>query len=323
MVKPTGYIDGKIAPLDAIRVPVLDRGFLYGDSIYEVIRTYSGIPFMFDEHHERLMNSARLSMMNVSQGKQEIVDAIVNTIAAAEAGDGDDVYVRYQITRGEGRVDLYPDPKLRSRLIIIVKQIPEWNPDFYKTGMALAIPDLRRNAVNTLNPNIKGGNYLNNILGLAEARAMGADECVMLDADGLVTECSNSNVWFVLDGRIVTPATGNLPGLTRRALVGLLERAGHDGHESHGKRGSEHKSEHKNEHGNIERPVHNEELVNATECFVTSATREVMPVASLRLQDGVVLEFPRGGGELTRLAMQLYADLLADFVDKNRDKAWF
>lgn len=302
MIKPTGCIDGKIGPLDEIRVPVLDRGFLYGDSIYEVIRTYSGIPFMFDAHHERLMNSARLSMMNISQGKQEIVDAIVNTIAAAEAKRGDDVYVRYQITRGEGQVDLYPDPKLRSRLIIIVKQIPQWNPDFYKTGMSLAVPALRRNAVNTLNPNIKGGNYLNNILGLAEARAMGADECVMLDADGLVTECSNSNVWFVLDGRVVTPATGNLLGLTRKSLVGLLKRAGHD---------------------DIERPIHNEELAGATECFVTSATREIMPVASLRLQDGAVLAFTPGGGELTRLAMKLYAGMLADFVNENRDKTWF
>ena len=302
MIKPTGYIDGNTGPLNEIRVPVLDRGFLYGDSIYEVIRTYSGIPFMFDEHHERLMNSARLSKMNVSQGKREIVTAIVNTIAAAGAGDGDDVYVRYQITRGEGQVDLYPDPKLQSRLIIIVKQVPQWNPDFYETGMSLAIPDLRRNAVNTLDPNIKGGNYLNNILGLAEARAMGADECVMLDADGRVTECSNSNVWFVLDGRVVTPAAGNLLGLTRKSLVGLLERAGY---------------------GGIERPVHSEELANATECFVTSATREVMPVASLRLQDGAMLKFPRGGGELTRLAMKLYTDMLSAFVSANRDQAWF
>jgi len=302
MVKPTGYIDGAIAPLNETRVPVLDRGFLYGDSIYEVFRTYSGIPFMFEEHYARLMNSAKLSMLHVRQSKREIIDAIIATLKAAEVAPGEDVYVRYQITRGQGAVDLYPDPELQSRLIIIVKPAPQWNPDFYRIGMSLAIPEQRRNAVDALNPNIKGGNYLNNILGLTQARALGADDCLMLDANGRVTECSNSNAWFVLDGKPVTPAAGNLLGLTRKTLVGLLEAAGHAG---------------------AERELHCEELARATECFVTSATREVMPVASLRLPDGTMLEFPRGGGALTRLASRRYADMLADFVRRNRDKAWF
>lgn len=302
MIEPSGYIDGKIGRLDEIRVPVLDRGFLYGDSIYEVVRTYSGIPFLFDQHYARLMNSAKLSMMNVTQGKQEIINAIVATIAAANAEPGEDVYVRFQITRGQGQVDLYPDPQLRSRLIIIVKQIPKWNPNFYQTGMSLAIPDLLRNSVNTLNPNIKGGNYLNNILGLAEARAMGADECVMLDANSMVTECSNSNVWFVLGGNPVTPASGNLLGLTRKSLVELLQQAGYT---------------------DIERPIHSAQLADVTECFITSATREVMPVMSLRLQDGTVRKFPVGGGRLTRLAMKLYTDMMVKFVHENHAHAWF
>jgi len=303
-MNPTGYIDGVIAPLDKTRVPVLDRGFLYGDSIYEVLRTYAGIPFMFDEHHARLMNSARLSMLQVRQSKREIVDAIIATISAAEVARGEDVYVRYQITRGQGAIDLHPEPALRSRLIIIVKPAPQWSEDFYRVGMALAIPQQRRNAVDALNPNIKGGNYLNNILGLTQARALGADDCLMLDADGRVTECSNSNAWFVLDGKPVTPATGNLLGITRKKLVDLLAAAGYADDA-------------------IERELHGDELARATECFVTSATREVMPVAQLRLADGKVVEFPPGGGEVTRLAMQRYAAMLDDFVAANRDKAWF
>lgn len=302
-MKPTGYIDGAIAPLAETRVPVLDRGFLYGDSIYEVFRTYSGIPFMFEEHHARLMNSARLSMLQVRQSKQDIIDAIIATIAAAEVAPGEEVYVRYQITRGQGAIDLHPEPELQSRLIIIVKPAPKWNANFYRLGLTLAVPEQRRNAVDALNPNIKGGNYLNNILGLAQARALGADDCLMLDADGRVTECSNSNAWFVLDGEPVTPATGNLLGITRKTLVDLLAAAGYG--------------------DAIERELHCDALARATECFVTSATREVMPVASLRLPDGAAVEFPPGGGEVTRMAMQRYADMLSDFVQRNRDKAWF
>ncbi|MGR3985008.1 MAG: aminotransferase class IV [Gammaproteobacteria bacterium] len=303
MLHPTGYIDGRIAPLDEIRVPVLDRGFLYGDSIYEVFRTYSGIPFMFDQHHARLENSARLCKMDIRQSKREIIAAIRRTVAAsgADSAAGEDIYVRYQITRGEGPIDLFPHPRLQSRLIIIVKQIPQWQPQFYTRGITLAIPELRRNAVSALDPNIKGGNYLNNILGLAEARALGADECLLLDADGMVSECSNSNIWFALDGKLATPAGGNLSGLTRQALVGELERAGHSG---------------------IERPLRGAELPAARECFITSATREVMPVARLQLQDGNSLAFPEGGGELTQLARRLYADMLARFVREHRGEAW-
>jgi len=302
-MQPTGYIDGDIAPLAETCVPVLDRGFLYGDSVYEVLRTYAGIPFMFEEHYARLMNSARLSMLQVRQSKQDIIDAIIATIRAAEVAPGEEVYVRYQITRGQGAIDLRPGPELQSRLIIIVKPAPEWNPDFYRVGMSLAIPQQRRNAVDALNPNIKGGNYLNNILGLTQARALGADDCLMLDANDRVTECSNSNAWFVLGGKPVTPASGNLLGITRKKLVDLLVDAG-DGDA-------------------IERELHGDELARASECFVTSATREVMPVARLRLADGAVVEFPPGGGEVTRLAMRRYAKMLAEFVAANRDKAWF
>lgn len=301
-MRASGYVDGQVGRLDEMRVSVLDRGFLYGDSIYEVFRTYSGIPFMFDAHYERLMNSARLSMMRVEQSKEDIVRAIKATIAVAEVGAGEDVWVRCQISRGGGEVELYPRAGLRSRMVIMVKEVPQWPVVFRERGMRLAVPMRRRNAANTLDPNIKGGNYLNNILGLAEARALGADDCVMLDADGFVTECSNSNVWFVLEGELVTPARGNLLGLTRKALVGLLEGAGYSG---------------------SERAVHGDVLGRVTECFVSSATREVMAVVSLRLGGGEQVRFAAGGGEMTRMAMRLYAEMLAEFVREHRGEAWF
>lgn len=295
-----GYLDGEIAPLDEIRIPVLDRGFLYGDSVYEVFRTYDGIPFMFDEHYARLRNSARLCGMNIAQDKREISDAIRATVAAA--GPTQDIYVRYQITRGQGAITLLPEPKLRSRLVVIVQPLPRIPPRFYQVGMAVAVSKQQRNSVNSLDPNIKGGNYLNNILALSEVHESGADDCVMLDAQGRVTECANSNIWLVIDGAFATPAHGNLAGLTRQKLVELITGAGHP---------------------NPERSVHSDELAAASECFVTSATREVMPVASLVLGDGSRMEFPPGGGERTRWARQAYAQMLSEFVRANAAHAWF
>lgn len=301
-MKPTGYIDGFIGPLDQIKLPVLDRGFLYGDSVYEVFRTYQGIAFLFDQHYQRLLNSARLCGMQISQTKDDLIAAIGNTLAASENTDRQDVYVRYQITRGQGAINLFPEPDIVSRLIILAQPVPTWNQDFYATGISMSIPRQRRNAVSSLDPNIKGGNYMNNILALAESKQQGMDECLMLDAQGMVTECSNSNVWFVLDGEVVTPQAGNLVGLTRQALMALFNQAGITA---------------------VERGIYSEELANATECFVTSATREVMPVQSLQTENVVVLQFPHGGGEFTRKAMTLYRQMIDRFVAENAAKAWF
>ncbi len=302
MVKAVGYIDGQISDLADVRIPVADRGFLYGDSVYEVFRTYSGIPFLFDEHYQRLLNSARLIEMDIKQSKQEIISAVKRTVRASLPVTGEDVYTRYQITRGEGPIDLNPGLSLQTRLVIIVKAAPQWNQEFYDKGLTLAVPKLRRNSVNSLNPNIKGGNYLNNIMALGEAKKLGADDCLMLDEKGQVAECSNSNVWFVVGGKLVTPAGGNLDGLTRRSLISLLTDANIEV---------------------VQRPIHNEELTEVTECFVTSATRELMPVHALYLVDGSRIDFQAGGGQQTRQAMNIYKQMLKDFVKENKENAWF
>ena len=296
MVRAVGYVDGEIDWLENIRVPVTDRGFLYGDAIYEVFRTYQGKPFLYDEHYDRLLNSARLIGMNVSFSKEEILEKVKETLKKSEAKAGDEIYVRYQITRGSGPIDLNPDLADAQRLVIIIKEVPKWNPEHYQVGVRLAVPRILRNSVNNLDPNIKGGNYLNNILALTQAREMGADDCVMLDVQRNVTECSNSNFWCVIDGRFVTPALGNLVGLTRKSLVTLLSDAGLAVEET---------------------VLHYDELKSASECFVTSATREVMPVSELILEDGQRLHFPEGGGERTRQAKELYQKMLVEFVNGN------
>ena len=118
-------------------------------------------------------------------------------------------------------MDLSPSPALTTRYVIIGKELHNWRTELYSQGVLLAIPEVLRNPIGALDPNIKGGNYLNNILGIIQARALGAEDCVMLNDAGLVTESSNSNVFFVIDDKIVTPAdtAGNLRGLTKVAVL--------------------------------------------------------------------------------------------------------
>jgi len=297
--KSMSNVDGHITPTAEARVPVLDRGFLYGDSIYEVFRTYSGVPLFYQEHWKRLENSARLIQMHITQSDEEMTEQIRRTVKATSAGDvSKDVYVRYVITRGEGPVDLYPNPELQTRYVIIVNAVPVWSPEFYKIGMKAAVPTVRRNPTDALDPNIKGGNYLNNVIAITQARELGADESIILNRDGYVTEASNSNVFFVLDGELVTPggAAGNLRGITKKAA--------RDACEAHGLAVNE-------------RDVHAEDLDRTTECFVTSATREVMPIISLRLDDGRVVEYPPGGGEITRNVARYYRQFMDAHIARN------
>jgi len=297
--KSMSNVDGHITPTAEACVPVLDRGFLYGDSIYEVFRTYSGVPLFYQEHWERLENSARLIHMHITQDREQITEQIRRTVQATSAGKlSKDVYVRYVITRGEGPVDLYPNPDLKTRYVIIVNTVPQWSADFYHVGMKAAIPTVRRNPIDALDPNIKGGNYLNNVIAITQARELGADESIILNRDGYVTEASNSNVFFVLDGELITPggAAGNLRGITKKAAREACAAQGLTVHD---------------------RDVHAKDLDKSTECFVTSATREVMPVISLRLDDGRLVEFPAGGGEITRKVAQYYRQHLDEHVRQN------
>ena len=266
--------------------------------MYEVFRTYAGVPLFCHEHFERMENSARLIAMTISQSREEMLDQMRRTAAAANVPAGQDIYVRWHVTRGTGALDLVPAADLQSSFVIILKEVPKWNPEFYSRGMRLAVTHVRRNPVEALSPDIKSGNYLNNILGVAEAVNIGADDCLMLNPAGNVTEASNSNVFFVIDGELVTPSfeSGVLRGITK-AAIGRLSAA--NGFELH------------------DRQLPASALTRATECFVTSATREVMPVLSMRLENGEWREFPPGGGEMTRLVAKAYKEFVNQYVEEH------
>jgi branched-chain amino acid aminotransferase len=292
-------VNGEITPLEEARISILDRGFLYGDSVYEVFRTYDGVPLFCHEHFDRMDNSARLIAMKISQSREELLDEIRRTATAANVRAGQDVYVRWHVTRGTGALDLVPAADLKSTFVIILKEVPKWKPEFYSRGMTLAVTDVRRNPVEALSPDIKSGNYLNNILGVAEAVGIGADDCLMLNPHGIVTEASNSNVLFAIDGKVVSPnvESGVLRGITRAAIAKFSGTNGFTYEE---------------------REVRASELAKATECFVTSATREVMPVVGIRLENGEWREFPPGGGEMTRRVAKAYKEFVAKYVKENQ-----
>lgn len=248
------------------------------------------------EHFDRLENSARLVDMKISQSREKLTREIKRTVQAAGATVNDDVYVRYQITRGQGPIDLHPTARPNTCLVIIVEPIKLWNPKHYETGMSMAIPTVHRNPVNALDPNIKGGNYLNNIIAVMQARKRGADESLILNSEGYVTEASNSNVWFVIDDVTVTPATGNLKGLTKATILKACADSGPK---------------------IVERNIHVDELSQATECFVTSSTREVMPVYCLELSVGQIIDFPRGGGVRTKEIQAKYRQFVEDYLESH------
>ena len=298
---PTASIDGVISPVAEACVPVMDRGFLYGDSIYEVFRTYRGVPLFFEEHWRRFENSAKLIHLELGDViRRDLTADIKAAVAASGASElGKDVYVRYIVTRGEGPVELLPRQGLTPRRIVIVKEVPRWNPVHYSEGVRLAIVETRRNPHRALDPNIKGGNYLNNILGVIEADRLGADDCLMLNEAGLITEASNSNVFFVIDDRLVTPSqkAANLRGLTKATIHAACRAAGLE---------------------TIESEITADDAMRASECFVSSATREVMPVASILGPDGQLREFPRGGGATTRRVAALYREAVDAYVEAHQ-----
>lgn len=298
-------VNGAIRPTSEAAVPVTDRGFLYGDSVYEVFRTYEGVPLFFDEHWARFENSAKLARMRLGLDKAQMLQAIRETVHASGAAElRQDVYVRYIVTRGQGPLDLMPRDDLRQGCVIMVKEVPVWDAAFYSEGERLAVVGVRRNAGDALDPNIKGGNYLNNVLGVIEAHEYGADDCVMLDDAGLLTEASNSNIFFVIDEELTTPSqiAANLRGLTKAAVHEACRAEGLPTRETE---------------------ITQEMAGRAAECFVTSATREVMPVRSLRLDSGATVEFPAGGGVFTRRVMAAYGRYVEDYVGRHQDLSLF
>ncbi|RME66782.1 MAG: aminotransferase class IV [Verrucomicrobia bacterium] len=241
----------------------LNRSFLYGDAIYEVWRTYDGVLFAFEEHWERLQRSAAALHFELPLSREETLAEIGRTATAfrTHTGHVGPLYVRLQVARGGGPIGLDPALAGTAEWVCYVQALHPAQPKPERAGFHLRIArNLHRNPPEALNPAWKTGNYLNNILCLREARAAGADEVLMLNQAGQITEAAVCNVFFVRGRQLVTPPTeaGILHGVTRRLICSVIAPSA--------------------EVEVVERMVEPAELEGFDECFLSSTTRDIAPV---------------------------------------------
>lgn len=258
--------NGRLHSAEEPSLSPLNRGFLYGDAIYEVWRTYSGVVFAWDEHWERLERSATSLYMTLPWTREEMLSEIRRTVSAwrERTGSGVELYIRLQVTRGGGPIGLDVALADRPDFVLLVQPCPLLSAEQEARGIVLSLArTLHRNHPGTLNPAWKTGNYLNNLLCLREARSRGADEVVITNLAGEITEAAVSNIGFVRDGVVILPplASGILAGITRRILIEHVAPAAGVSVR--------------------ERVVRPEELSACQECFLSATTKDLVPVGAI------------------------------------------
>ena len=268
-MRPVVYVNGVVTPARDAVVPVYDHGFLYGEGIYETLRTYAGEPFLFGRHLARLRHSASLMSLTVPFTDAEILARVRSTMATANEGeaDGGEAYIRILLTRGVGELTYNLAACPVPTLVVIVKPYVAPPERSFTHGITIALVSVRRNHPNALNPMIKSNNLMNNALAMQEALGRGADEALMENQAGDIVECAQSNVFIVSQGAVVTPplSAGLLPGITREFVMELAGANGLNVREGR---------------------VTPAELFAADEVFLTGTTREVTPV--VRVDDRAI-----------------------------------
>ena len=281
------HIGGRICPPAEAKISVFDRGFLYGDSVYETVATMHGRLFALADHLDRLERSAgRIGLRPPPRATVE--RAVAETVQAAANAES---RVRIVLTRGVGKLDLDPASVDDTQLVVIVMPLQNLPAALYESGVPVAIVSVLRNDPRAIDPAIKSGNYLNNVMAVGEARRQGAHEALLCAADGSVAEGATSNVFLVTGGEVRTPGldVGILEGITRGQVLALCRANGIAARETR---------------------LWPDELRGADEVFITSATRQVLPVTQV---DRTVI----GGGKpgpITRRLMQLLDQLARDGV---------
>ncbi|HGE70260.1 TPA: branched-chain-amino-acid transaminase, partial [Candidatus Poribacteria bacterium] len=220
------YLNGEYVQKEEAKVSVFDHGLLYGDGVFEGIRSYNGRVFRLDEHLQRLYDSAKVIRLTIPLSPEEMKEKILETLRRNGLRDA---YIRVVVTRGPGDLGLDPDKCCKEGFVfIITDKIVLYDDEYYKNGLSVITVPTRRNVPEALNPRIKSLNYLNNIMAKIEAKNSNVIEAIMLNSDGYVVECTGDNIFIVKNGALYTPPTyiGALEGITRDAVMELARNMG-------------------------------------------------------------------------------------------------
>lgn len=255
-MSPKVYIGGKLYEKADAKVSVFDHGLLYGDGVFEGIRSYSGRVFRLNDHVDRLYMSAMAIHLRIPMSREAMAAAIVDTLAANKLTNA---YIRVIVTRGAGSLGLDPRKTSDPQVIIITDAISLYPEELYEHGLKIVTAATIRSHPNTVNPRVKSLNYLNNILAKMEGAKAGCLEALMLNHKGEVAECTGDNIFVVRKGELHTPSvdSGILEGITREAVIELAREAGYKV---------------------VERTMDRYDVYTADECFLTGTAAELIPV---------------------------------------------
>jgi len=253
------YLDGRFVSEDEAKISIFDHGLLYGDGVFEGIRIYNKAVFKLDEHLNRLYGGAKAIMLDVPLAFDKLKAVVLETAERSGLSDG---YIRLVVTRGKGDLGLNPLKCLEPSVFVIASTISIYPDEIYETGMKVVTVSTRRNLLEALNPRVKSLNYLNNIMATLEVNRTDAQEGLMLNADGYVTECIVDNFFLVDAGTVVTPPTsmGALKGVTRDTVMDLAGEAGYPVEE---------------------RIITLHDVYVADEAFLTGTAAEIAPITNL------------------------------------------
>jgi len=252
------WINKKLVDVNKAKVSVLDRGFLYGDGLFETMRSYAGTVFKIDEHLDRLFAASKIIEIKIPYERKYLKYAIYRNL---EANKLKSAYVRLTVTRGEGGLGANSYHPMVPNIVIYASEFNGYEDWMYKRGIHVKIVATRQNEYSPLS-RIKSLNFLNYILARSGAQREGCDDAILMNTEGYITEGATSNIFLVKRGVITTPSlsSGIIPGIARGVILQIAKRL---------------------RLKTRERFVRHRDLLNAEEVFLTNSMAEVLPVTKI------------------------------------------